>query len=223
MELRRAHEQQLTELYAEIGKLSTKARLAEKKVTTLSREERVALVERAQGELPLSQQADLLSLSRASFYYQPRPPSAAEVQLKHCIDAHLHAVSLLRFPEDCSTVTAGRDGHQSENRGAVYERDGHRGHLPGAESEQAQSERRSVSVRDSRHITSAYPNHIRVIDITYIRLHAGSCCRRRTYREVRMAKGELWTIFLRSGSGAPSSMKKFTCTTMRHHARPGRP
>ncbi len=173
MELRRAHEQQLTELYAEIGKLSTKARLAEKKVTTLSREERVALVERAQGELPLSQQADLLSLSRASFYYQPRPPSAAEVQLKHCIDAHLHAVSLLRFPEDCSTVTAGRDGHQSENRGAVYERDGHRGHLPGAESEQAQSERRSVSVRDSRHITSAYPNHIRVIDITYIRLHAG--------------------------------------------------
>ena len=31
-------------------------------------------------------QADLLSLSRSSLYYQPRPPSAAEVQIKHRID-----------------------------------------------------------------------------------------------------------------------------------------
>ena len=37
-------------------------------------------------ELPLSLQADLLGLSRASLYYQPRPPSAEEVQLKHRID-----------------------------------------------------------------------------------------------------------------------------------------
>jgi putative transposase len=43
-------------------------------------------VERAAGELPLSLQADLLSLSRSSLYYQPRPPSAAEVRLKHRID-----------------------------------------------------------------------------------------------------------------------------------------
>jgi putative transposase len=48
--------------------------------------ERVALVERAEGELPLSLQAELLSLSRASLYYQPRPPSAEEVRLKHRID-----------------------------------------------------------------------------------------------------------------------------------------
>jgi transposase-like protein len=65
-ELKRAHEQQLTELYAEIGKLSTKASLAQKKVTTLTREERVGLIERTESELPLSLQADLLSLSRAS-------------------------------------------------------------------------------------------------------------------------------------------------------------
>jgi putative transposase len=44
------------------------------------------LVERAEGELPLSLQADLLSLSRSSLYYQPRPPSAEEVRLKHRID-----------------------------------------------------------------------------------------------------------------------------------------
>ncbi len=43
-------------------------------------------MERAEGELPLSLQADLLGLSRASLYYQPRPPSAEEVRLKHRID-----------------------------------------------------------------------------------------------------------------------------------------
>jgi hypothetical protein len=43
-------------------------------------------VERTEGELALSLQADLLSLSRSSLYYQPRPPSAEEVRLKHRID-----------------------------------------------------------------------------------------------------------------------------------------
>lgn len=43
-------------------------------------------MERAEGELPLSLQADLLSLSRSSLYYQRRPPSAEEVRLKHRID-----------------------------------------------------------------------------------------------------------------------------------------
>ncbi len=43
-------------------------------------------MERREGELPLSLQADLLSLSRSSLYYQPRPPSAEEVRLKHRID-----------------------------------------------------------------------------------------------------------------------------------------
>lgn len=60
--------------------------MAEKKVTTLTREERVGLLERAGSELPLNLQADLLSLSRASLYYQARPPSAEEVRLKHRID-----------------------------------------------------------------------------------------------------------------------------------------
>ena len=43
-------------------------------------------MERARGELPLSLQADLLSVCRSSLYYHPRPPSAEEVRLKHRID-----------------------------------------------------------------------------------------------------------------------------------------
>jgi transposase-like protein len=80
-ELKAAYEQQLTELYAEIGKLTTQVAWLKKNLElSLAREERVALVDRARSEFPLRLQADLLSLSRASLYYQPRPPSAEEVR-----------------------------------------------------------------------------------------------------------------------------------------------
>jgi hypothetical protein len=45
-------------------------------VSTLSHQERVALVEREGSELPLTQQAELLAISRSSLYSQPRQPSA---------------------------------------------------------------------------------------------------------------------------------------------------
>lgn len=61
--------------------------LAEKKVEEcLSREERVTLVDWQREELAVSTQAALLSLNRSSLYYQPVPPSAEEVALKHRID-----------------------------------------------------------------------------------------------------------------------------------------
>ncbi len=46
----------------------------------------MALVERESRELPLTQQAELLSVSRSSFYYHPREPSAEEIAIKHRID-----------------------------------------------------------------------------------------------------------------------------------------
>jgi putative transposase len=52
----------------------------------LTKEERIAFIERTEGELPLTMQTELLSLNRSSLYYQPRPPRAEEVQLKHRID-----------------------------------------------------------------------------------------------------------------------------------------
>ena len=52
----------------------------------MRREERLAFIERTGDELPLNIQADLLGVSRSSSYYQLRPPSAEEVQIKHRID-----------------------------------------------------------------------------------------------------------------------------------------
>jgi putative transposase len=138
----------------------------------LAREERVALVERARSEFPLSLQADLLSLSRASLYYQPRPPSAEEVRLKHRIDeiytqspfygARKIAAQLQREGMGINRKTVGR--YMSEmGIAAIY---------PGPNLSK-RNHNEGVSPYLLRHITSAYPNHIWGIDITYIRLQAG--------------------------------------------------
>jgi putative transposase len=50
------------------------------------REERRNLIDWQEKERPIITQARLLHMSRKSLYYQPRPPSAEEVALKHRID-----------------------------------------------------------------------------------------------------------------------------------------
>lgn len=53
----------------------------------LTRSERAALVEwNPQAQLPLTWQADLLSLSRGSLYYTPRPACSQEVHIKRRMD-----------------------------------------------------------------------------------------------------------------------------------------
>src|SRR6266567_521708 len=52
----------------------------------MSHAERRELVERDADALPLITQADLLSISRRSLYYQERPPPPEEVAIKHRID-----------------------------------------------------------------------------------------------------------------------------------------
>ncbi len=138
----------------------------------LDRADRLALVERDQAELPLSVQAELLSISRASLYYRPRGPSAEEVALRHRIDA-----LYTQYPFYGSRRIAAqlrREG-QAINRKAVqrHMREmGIAGISPGP----------NLSRRNSAHqvypyllrdITSAYPNHVWGIDVTYIRLRAG--------------------------------------------------
>ena len=132
----------------------------------------MALVERAAGELPLSLQAELLSLSRASLYYQPRPPSAEEVRLKHRIDevytqcpfygARKIAAQLQRDQMGINRKTVARY-MQEMGIAAVY---------PGPNLTK-RNHKEGVYPYLLRHISSAYPDHIWGIDITYIRLQAG--------------------------------------------------
>jgi putative transposase len=138
----------------------------------LSREERVDLIERGERELPLSLQADLLGLSRASLYYQPRPPSAQEVRLKHRIDelytqcpfygSRKIAAQLQREGLGINRKTVGRY-MQEMGIAAIY---------PGPNLSR-RNHKQGIYPYLLRNISSAYPNHIWGIDITYIRLQAG--------------------------------------------------
>lgn len=49
--------------------------------------ERLAFIERDSPEIPITEQATLLGISRSSLYYRPQSPSPEEVQIKHRIDA----------------------------------------------------------------------------------------------------------------------------------------
>jgi putative transposase len=120
----------------------------------------------------LREQADLLGVSRSSLYYQPRPASAEEVQLKHRIDeiytelpfygARKIAAQLEREGMSINRKTVGRY-MQEMGIAAIY---------PGPNLSK-RNQKEGVYPYLLRNITSAYPNHIWGIDITYIRLRGG--------------------------------------------------
>jgi putative transposase len=138
----------------------------------LARGERLALVERDGSQLPLTVQADLLGLSRASLYYQPRAPSPDEVALKHRIDT-----IYTQYPFYGSrriTVQLRREG-LTVNRKAVQRQMremGIAGVGPGPNLSRRNTEHR-VYPYLLRDVTSAYPNHVWGIDVTYVRLRTG--------------------------------------------------
>lgn len=129
-------------------------------------------VERRSDELSVTKQAELLSLSRSSLYYQPQPPSAAEVALKHRIDElytqwPFHGSRRITAQLQQEGVEVNRKAVQRHRREMGLE-----GVSPGPNlSKRTQKE--GVYPDLLRHITSAYPNHMWGIDITYIRVHAG--------------------------------------------------
>lgn len=81
------YEEEQQKLYAEISRLTTELSWLKKKVqSSLTRAERLDLIERGENALALSRQAELLSLNRSSLYYQPRPVSTEELAIKRQID-----------------------------------------------------------------------------------------------------------------------------------------
>jgi putative transposase len=82
-----AHEQEKQELYAEIGRLTTQLSWLKKKLAnSLSRAERLALVEREKGEVSVGVQCELLSLHRSGVYDVPRPVDERTLLIQRRID-----------------------------------------------------------------------------------------------------------------------------------------
>lgn len=138
----------------------------------MSRTDRLALVERGEAELSLKKQAELLSISRSSLYYQPLPPPAEEVRLKHRIDE----------------LYTDYPFYGSRRIRAMLKREGW--HINRKRVQRCMREMGLVAVFPApnlskpapghkiypyllRHVTASYPNHIWGIDITYIRLQQG--------------------------------------------------
>lgn len=140
--------------------------------STLARDSRLALIERDTSDLSLTVQAELLGLSRSSLYYKPRGPSPAEVALKHRID---ELYTCYPFYGSRRIAAVLRQEGTVLNRKAVqrHMREmGIAGISPGPATSKP-APRHRVYPYLLRSLTSAYPNHVWGIDITYIRLQAG--------------------------------------------------
>jgi putative transposase len=115
--------------------------------------------------LPLRTQATLLSVSRTHLYYQPVPPSAREVAIKHRIDALFTAcpfygsrkLQVLLQPE-LGPIGRNTVRHYMHEMGiaAIY---------PGPKLSQRHPDHR-VYPYLLRHMSAAYPNHVWGVDIT---------------------------------------------------------
>jgi putative transposase len=139
---------------------------------SLPREARVAFIEREGKELPLNAQADLLSLSRSSLYYQPRPPSEEEVRIKHRID-EMYTESPFYGSRRITACLEQEGLAINRKTTARYMREmGIAAIYPGPNLSRRQHTEQ-VYPYLLRNVTICRPNHVWGVDITYIRLHRG--------------------------------------------------
>ena len=132
----------------------------------------MAFIEREANEVPLAIQADILSVSRASLYYEPVPPSAEEVAIKRRIDE-----IYTKWP-----FYGSRRIHEKlEVNGLIVNRKAVQRHMkemglialgPRPNTSQRNKDH-SVYPYLLRNLRSGWPNHVWGIDITYIRLEKG--------------------------------------------------
>jgi putative transposase len=124
----------------------------------------------AERTLTLATQADLLSLNRTGLYYQPVPPSAEEVALKHRIDE-----IYTRYPFYGSRkIVVALQPDFSVNRKAVqrHMREmGIAGIVPGPNLSK-RSAQHQIYPYLLRNLNITRSNQVWGIDITYVRLHA---------------------------------------------------
>jgi putative transposase len=141
-------------------------------VSNLSHEQRVALIERESRELSLTHQAEFLSVSRSSLYYQPREPSAEEIAVKHRIDE-----IYTQYPFYGSRKIEA----QLRREGVVINRKTVQRHMremgivaiyPGPNLSRRQH-KEHVFPYLLRNLTIGAPNQVWGIDITYIRMLKG--------------------------------------------------
>lgn len=168
-----AHECQLQELYAEIGKLSTQLAWLKKNLAlNLSRSERYQLLERDNPDLFIKTQTELLGLNRTSLYYQPLGPSAEEIAFKHRID-EIYTAHPFYGSRRITAVLCRESRFISRPTVQRYMREmGIQGICPGPNLSKPGAEHKIYPYL-LRNLVISRPNQVWGIDITYIRLRNG--------------------------------------------------
>jgi putative transposase len=121
--------------------------------------------------LSLQQQAALLSLSRSSLYYQPRPPSAEEIAIKHRLDElytqypFYGSRKMTALLKPTWPINRKRVQRYMQEMGLVTI-------FPGPKLSQP-APGHKIYPYLLRQVTASYPDHVWGIDITYIRLQKG--------------------------------------------------
>ncbi len=130
------------------------------------------MVEREGCDIPLTQQVELLSISRSSLYYQLKEPSSEEIAIKHRIDEIYTQYPFYR---------SRRIAEHMKREGVLINRKAVQRHMremgivaiyPGPNLSRRQH-KESVFPYLLRNLTILAPNHVWGIDITYIRLQKG--------------------------------------------------
>lgn len=130
------------------------------------------MVEREGGNIPLTRQVELLSISRSSIYYQPKEPSSEEITIKHRIDE-----IYTQYPFYGSR----RIAEQMKREGVLINRKAVQRHMremgivaiyPGPNLSR-RKHKEHVFPYLLRNLTVSAPNHVWGIDITYIRMQKG--------------------------------------------------
>ena len=130
-------------------------------------------MEREAPKLPLKTQADLLSLSRSSLYYQPVPVSAEEVATKHAIDEIYTRYPFYGSRRITIELRQSRQIKIARETVQRYMREmGIAGICPGPNLSRRNAEHK-VYPYLLRNVKAVRPNHVWGIDITYIRLRNG--------------------------------------------------
>jgi putative transposase len=171
--MKKDYEKQIQDLYAEIGRLTTQLSWLKKNLaSTMTREQRIALVEWDNPEIPIATQARLLSINRTSLYYKPVGPSPEEIAIKHRIDEIYTEHPY--YGSRRITAQLRREGFEV-NRKAVqrHMREmGITGIHPGPNLSR-RNQQHKVYPYLLRNLEITHPDQVWGIDITYIRLQKG--------------------------------------------------
>jgi putative transposase len=129
------------------------------------------MLEKDHPEVSLKVQAELLSISYASLFYQPVPPSERELAIKRRIDEIYTAYPF--YGSRKIAVTLRPEFGVSRPTVQAYMRAmGIFALVPGPNTSQS-APQHPIYPYLLRNVTAAHPNHIWGIDITYIRLAQG--------------------------------------------------